>query len=82
MKKSKQLPPSLELHGIKGAKRERLISERKKHKLTQKELAEIVGVSKSTIGFLETGRSKPGFELSIALEEFFGISFEILFPDL
>ncbi|MEV9640470.1 helix-turn-helix transcriptional regulator [Mammaliicoccus sciuri] len=82
MKKSKQLPSSLEWHNVKGAKRERLILERQKRKLTQKELAEKIGVSKSTIGFLETGRSKPGFDVSMALVEFFGIEFEILFPDL
>lgn len=75
-------PSSLEFHSIKGPKRTRLIEERKKKKLTQKELAKELGVSASLIGFIENGRTKPGLELSLALQEYFGLDYEDLFPDL
>ncbi len=67
MKKAKQ--PSLEYHNIKGPKRTRLIQERKKKKLSQKELAKIIGCSEATISHLENGRMKPGLEISLALQE-------------
>jgi len=74
--------PSSEWSNVKGAKRTRLITERKKLKLTQAQLADQVGVSTSAIGLLESSRMKPGFELSLRLQEFFNQPFEILFPDL
>lgn len=80
MKKSK--PPSLEYHNIKGSKRNRLIQERKKLGLTQKELAELLNTSKSTIGHLENGRIKPGLDISMRIEQVFDEPFEVLFPDL
>lgn len=73
---------SKEFHGIKGKKRERLIFERKSRCLTQSDLGEIIGCSKTTVSHLELGRMKPGLELSIELENYFGLPFEILFPDL
>lgn len=80
MKKSKL--PSLEYHSIKGPKRTRLIQERKKKKLSQKELAKIIGCSEATISYLENGRLKPGLEISLTLQEIFNVEFEEIFPDL
>lgn len=75
-------PPSLEFHNIKGLKRTRLIQERKKMGITQKELAKLLNTSKATVSFLENGRMKPSLELSLKIEQFFNQPFEILFPDL
>lgn len=75
-------PSSLEYHSLKGAKRTRLIQERKKLGLTQKELAKKLGCSVSTIAHLESGRMKPGLEISMKLEQLFGQPYEIIFPDL
>lgn len=81
---TKRISPSIEWHNVKfkGPKRVRLIQERKKRNLTQKELASIIGVSASTITHLENGRTKPGLELSLRLQELFELPYEILFPDL
>lgn len=81
MSRDKKLPPSLEWQNIKGSKRSRLIQERKKRNLTQKELASIIGVSPSTISFLENGRMNPGLEVSIGLQELFNLEYETLFPE-
>ncbi|WP_083671655.1 helix-turn-helix transcriptional regulator [Viridibacillus sp. FSL H7-0596] len=81
-KKQKQTTPSEEFQNLKGAKRERLILERKKKGLTQKQLGEIVGCSTATISHLESGRMEPGVDLSMELEMFFGVSPFDLFPDL
>ncbi|MFC7061657.1 helix-turn-helix transcriptional regulator [Halobacillus seohaensis] len=79
---TKKKNPSQEYSHIKGTKRGRLISERKKRQLTQGELAAELGVSLSYISSIENGRNKPGFELSIRLEEFFQVPYEDLIPDL
>lgn len=83
MNSNKKLPPSLDWHNtkIKGAKRTRLIEERKKKSLTQKALAEKIGVSAATINHLENGRTKPSLMVSMSLQECFGLDDEILFPD-
>lgn len=81
-KKSKVKTSSEELRLVKGAKRERLIQERKKRKLTQGQLAELLGVKASLISHLETGRMNPGLEITLGLQEFFELPFETLFPDL
>lgn len=82
-KKSKKnpIPPSKEWFGIKGPKRERLVTERKKMKLKQSELAKMVGVSPAYISCLENGRCDPGLEVSIELQELFQLPDHILFPD-
>ena len=81
MSGNKKHPPSSEWRSIKGAKRIRLIQERKKRKLTQKELGLLIGVSSSTISFLENGRMNPSLEVSMGLQELFDLEYEILFPD-
>lgn len=81
-KKSKVKTTSEELCNIKGVKRERLILERKKRKLTQGQLGELLGVKAALISHLENGRVKPSLEITLGLQEIFELPFEILFPDL
>ncbi|OAB34162.1 helix-turn-helix transcriptional regulator [Paenibacillus glacialis] len=79
-KKSKS--PSQEWSNIKGVKCDRLIIERKKRGLTQGQLASLMGVATATISHLENGRSKPGIDLALQLQDFYELSYEILFPDI
>ncbi|USK71731.1 helix-turn-helix transcriptional regulator [Peribacillus asahii] len=81
-KNSKVKTSSQELGNIKGVKRERLILERKKRKLTQGQLGELLGVKAALISHLENGRVKPSLEITLGLQEIFKLPFEILFPDL
>lgn len=81
-KKRKQPFPSQEFQNLKGAKRERLILERKERGLTQAQLGKLVGCSAATIGHLESGRMNPGIEVSMHLETVLETSFYYLFPDL
>ncbi|WP_096201927.1 helix-turn-helix transcriptional regulator [Bacillus sp. FJAT-45350] len=81
-RKKKVKTPCHEFANVKGARRERLIFERKKRKLKQSELGKLVGFSTAYISALENGRIKPSFEVALALEEEFHLPFEILFPDL
>ena len=79
---TKERSPMEAFRDIKGAKRQRLITERKQRGLTQGELAALLGCSVATVSHLETGRVKPNLEISLGLETLFGLPFEILFPDL
>lgn len=47
---------------------------RKLHELTQKQLADRVGVSDATIGSYERGEREPSFETEEALADFFNVS--------
>ena len=67
-KKRKQPLPSDEFRNLKGAKRERMIAERKARKFSQAQLGEMVGCSASMISAIESGRVKPGLEVSMQLE--------------
>lgn len=80
--RKKQKSPSQEWSNVKGTKRDRLISERKKRGLTQGQLASLMGVATATISHLENGRSKPGINLALQLQEFYELPSEILFPDM
>lgn len=80
--RNSKLSISSEHRNLKGAKRERLIAERKRLGLTQTQLAEKLGCSTATISHLELGRMKPGLEISLGLETIFKQSYETLFPDL
>lgn len=79
--KKKTKFPSQEWINIKSTKRDRLISERQKLGLTQKEFADLFNVSKATISHLENGRTEPNLDLSIAIPEKLSLPFETLFPD-
>jgi transcriptional regulator with XRE-family HTH domain len=52
---------------------ERIRLYRKDGRLTQPALAEMLGVSKSHLSMIETGRRLPGREVASALEEIAGI---------
>lgn len=80
-KRKKAKAPSTEWSNVKSVKLERLIAERKKRKLSQVDLAKILGVSPAVISHLENGRGKPSADVSIGLEMLFELPYEILFPD-
>lgn len=81
-KKRKKPFPSDEFRNVKGVKRERMIAERKARQLTQAQLGKLVGCSTAMINAIESGRVKPGLEVSLQLEVVLETSFFELFPDL
>lgn len=62
-----------------GAKMQKLAKLREKNGLTQKELAEITGISTSSIAMYETGERRPTLRRAKLLADFFGISIEDIF---
>lgn len=52
---------------------------REEEKLTQRELAEKVGVRRETIVHLENNRYNPSLELAMELAQVFNVSVETLF---
>ena len=52
---------------------------RKQRGIRQEELAEILEVSRQTIGSLENGRYNPSIILAIKIARFFGMSVEEVF---
>lgn len=59
-----------------------LLHLRKKHKLTQQELAEKLGISTVYVRKLEKGVVNPGRETLVKYEQFFETDMKVLFPDL
>ena len=57
----------------------RLKEERTKRKLSQQELADMVGVSRNTISSLETGQYEPTAKLALILSVALSLQFEDLF---
>ena len=57
----------------------RLEELRKKSGIKQEELAEILEVSRQTVGSLENGRYNPSIILAIKIARFFGMSVEEIF---
>ena len=57
----------------------RLEEIRKKQGIKQEELAQVMGVSRQTIGSLENGRYNPSIILAIKLARFFGMAVEDIF---
>lgn len=53
--------------------------ERAKKRITQSELAKIVGVSRQTIHGIETGKMDPGLTISMKIAKFFGQKVEDIF---
>ncbi|MED0665754.1 helix-turn-helix transcriptional regulator [Bacillus badius] len=80
-KKRRPKTSSQELCNVKSAKLDRLIAERKKRKLSQSDIASMLGVSTATISHLENGRQKPSLELALGLQQLFNLPYETLFPD-
>lgn len=59
-----------------------LRNKRKINKITQNELAEIIGISQQLISLIESGRRKPTIETAKRLEMLFNTPMEELFPDI
>lgn len=57
----------------------KLKEERAKRKISQQELADIVGVSRNTISSLETGQYEPTAKLALVLAIALDMKFEDLF---
>jgi len=57
----------------------RLEELRKKRGIKQEELAEILEVSRQTVGSLENGRYNPSIILAIKIARFFGMNVEEIF---
>ena len=62
--------------------RDTLLHLRKKHKLTQQELAENLGISTVYVRKLEKGVVNPGRETLVKYEVFFNCDMKKMFPDL
>ena len=57
----------------------RLEELRKQHGITQEELADILSVSRQTIGSLENGRYNPSILLAFKLANYFHVTIEEIF---
>ena len=51
---------------------------RKQHKITMKQLGEVIGVAERTISQYETGKREPDNETLLRLGEYFGVSVDYL----
>ncbi|MCP8970537.1 helix-turn-helix transcriptional regulator [Ectobacillus ponti] len=60
----------------------RLVQERHLRNLTQKQVADILGVSEVYIRKLEKGDANPGRKTMLKLEIFYGVRDRELFPDI
>lgn len=52
---------------------------RAKHNMTQEDLAEKVGVTRMTIGFLEKGKYNPSLALAYKISKIFDLKIEDIF---
>ncbi len=57
----------------------RLEEIRKKNKITQEELADILKVSRQTIGSIENGRYNPSIMLAFKISSYFNMKIEDIF---
>ena len=57
----------------------RLEELRKAHGMTQEDLADVLEVSRQTVGSLENGRYNPSILLAFKLARFFGMTIEEIF---
>lgn len=55
---------------------------RKKLNITQRDVAQVMGVTESHIRHIEAGRTNPDAKLLFKLVKYFGTTAEELFPDL
>jgi len=62
--------------------RARLIELRENRKLTQEEMAELLGISRSFYGHIETATRNPTFGLAKKIAMIFGVPVEEIFFDL
>jgi putative transcriptional regulator len=70
------------MKGGEDMRRERLIKERKKRKKTQCELATDLDISEVYVRKIEAGTVKPGRDMIIKFENYYGLSMKTLFPDI
>lgn len=54
----------------------RLNELRKNKKITQKELADVIGVSKGAIGMYESGKRNPSLSRARTIAQYFGVALE------
>jgi putative transcriptional regulator len=59
-------------------KRDKLRSERKKRKLTQKQVADYLSISVTHYSNIERGDRNPGTKVAVAISDFFGIKIKDL----
>ncbi|MFB4471732.1 helix-turn-helix domain-containing protein [Oceanobacillus caeni] len=57
---------------------ERFREQRKKHKLSQKDVAEYLGLTESGYGYYEQGRNEPSIEILIKLSTKYSVSIDYL----
>lgn len=62
--------------------REELIKLRKKHNLTQSQLAKLLGISEVYVRKLEKGTRNPSITLMLKIESVFSVSMKKIFPDI
>ncbi|WP_267904273.1 helix-turn-helix domain-containing protein [Risungbinella massiliensis] len=62
--------------------RKNLITQRMNHNLTQREVAELLGISEVFVRKIERGDSNPGRRTMLKFEGLYGVSERELFPDL
>jgi putative transcriptional regulator len=63
-------------------KRHSLINQRKKNNLTQKQVADVLGISEVYVRKIENGDSNPGRSTMVKFEQLFNTSSRDLFPEL
>lgn len=57
---------------------ERLVELRKERKMTQEELANVLGISRSALSLYETDKRQPDFQTICRLADFFNVSVDYL----
>lgn len=57
---------------------QRLIEQRRKHKKTQKDIADVLNVNRATYGLYETGVNLPPIDKLALLADYFGVSIDYL----
>lgn len=63
---------------VQEMKREFLKNERKRRRLTQKEVATIVGIDRVTYSQIERGERDPGLRTAIKIADYFNINVRML----
>lgn len=69
-------------YGVISVMRKLLINMRIKNQYTQKQVAEMIGISQQMISLIETGKRRPTIEIAKKLEVLFNTPMEELFSDI
>ncbi|MFC0013539.1 MULTISPECIES: helix-turn-helix transcriptional regulator [Allobacillus] len=59
----------------------RLTEIRKQHRMNQQELADVLEVTRQTIGSIENGRYDPSLQLAFKIARYFDMAIEEIFID-